>query len=141
MNFGWRDDIGTTGQGETSDGESYPATIFSSGLRRRRIELPKVSLSNISQLEQILDDPAGYVAQTNSTAVKQSEIHLYVCTHGSRDCRCGKIGSTLVAALKAEVAKRQDRAAMIASSGESDAISDIWSRVRIGELAHVGGHK
>ena len=49
---------------------------------------------------------------------------VYVCTHGSRDCRCGDTGGSLVLALREEVRRR-----------------GLDEQVRIGEIAHVGGHK
>ena len=52
-------------------------------------------------------------------------LHLYVCTHGSRDCRCGEGGGAVARALRGELAKR--------GLGEKDVV--------LGEVAHVGGHK
>ena len=50
------------------------------------------------------------------------EIEILVCTHGSRDCRCENIGGALVRALREEIAQR-------------------GANVKVGEIAHVGGHK
>ncbi|KAI0324073.1 hypothetical protein GY45DRAFT_1331926 [Cubamyces sp. BRFM 1775] len=52
-------------------------------------------------------------------------LHLYVCTHGSRDCRCGEGGGAVARALRRELDKR--------GLGEKDVV--------LGEVAHVGGHK
>ncbi|KZV71046.1 hypothetical protein PENSPDRAFT_578384 [Peniophora sp. CONT] len=57
-------------------------------------------------------------------------VHIYVCTHGERDCRCGEHGSGLADALMAEVKRRRRE-----RKGEG------WDRVVVGEVAHVGGHK
>ncbi|KAI0031893.1 Sucrase/ferredoxin-like-domain-containing protein [Vararia minispora EC-137] len=57
-------------------------------------------------------------------------VHLYVCTHAERDCRCGTQGVALVDALRDELRRRRK----VTKSG-------LWHRVVVGELAHVGGHK
>lgn len=58
------------------------------------------------------------------TEADADRLYLYVCTHGSRDCRCGDAGGDVVRALRAEVARR-----------------GIADEVFVGEVAHVGGHK
>ena len=55
---------------------------------------------------------------------REGHVEVYVCTHGSRDCRCADRGGPLVDALKSEVERR-----------------GLKGRVKIGEIAHVGGHK
>ncbi|VDC00508.1 unnamed protein product [Peniophora sp. CBMAI 1063] len=57
-------------------------------------------------------------------------VHIYVCTHGQRDCRCGEHGGGLADALMEEVKRRRTK-----QKGKG------WDRVVIGEVAHVGGHK
>jgi hypothetical protein len=57
-------------------------------------------------------------------------VHLYVCTHGERDCRCGTHGTALADALREEVWRRR-----------RNEQGGIWDRVVVGEVAHVGGHK
>ena len=49
---------------------------------------------------------------------------VYVCTHGSRDCRCSERGGDLVDTLREQVKVR-----------------GLHDSIRIGEIAHVGGHK
>ena len=53
--------------------------------------------------------------------------HVFVCTHGSRDARCGIIGPDLVEAFRAAV--------------EADEDPTLASRVAIRGCSHVGGHK
>ncbi|CDZ98030.1 Ferredoxin [Phaffia rhodozyma] len=55
---------------------------------------------------------------------EKEEIDIYICTHGSRDCRCGDVGGALVDALQVEI----DRL-------------DVSQRVNVWEVSHVGGHK
>lgn len=47
---------------------------------------------------------------------------ILVCTHGSRDCRCGDIGGDLVQSLRETARKR-------------------GIDVKVTECSHVGGHK
>jgi len=58
---------------------------------------------------------------------------VLVCTHGARDCRCGTSGGALFDALRRELELRRQ------NSREED--DQIWERIRLGEVAHVGGHK
>lgn len=50
---------------------------------------------------------------------------IYVCSHGSRDCRCGDVGGALVDSLREEVQKQKIPK----------------DKVRIWEVSHLGGHK
>ncbi len=51
-------------------------------------------------------------------------LHLYVCCHGSRDTRCGKVGNSLVHALDKLIQRRQ-----------------LEGMVQVFKCSHVGGHK
>ncbi|DBB06665.1 TPA: hypothetical protein ACH3X1_012176 [Trebouxia sp. C0004] len=51
-------------------------------------------------------------------------LHLYVCCHGSRDTRCGKLGRDLVNTLDSLIQKQQ-----------------LQSLVQVFKCSHVGGHK
>ena len=51
-------------------------------------------------------------------------LHLYVCCHGSRDTRCGKLGRKLVNTLDSLIQKQQ-----------------LQSMVQVLKCSHVGGHK
>lgn len=59
-----------------------------------------------------------------SVSGKKEQVEIVVCTHGSRDCRCGDKGGALVDALKEEIGRR-----------------GLEGKVKVGEVAHVGGHK
>ena len=54
-----------------------------------------------------------------------SSAHVFVCTHASRDARCGVCGPALVDAFRAAVA----------------ADSELRGRVEVRGCSHVGGHK
>jgi hypothetical protein len=54
----------------------------------------------------------------------ESVDEILVCTHGSRDCRCSDKGGPLVLALREEIERR-----------------GVEGKVRVREVAHVGGHK
>lgn len=82
--------------------------------------------------------PSGTVMRTELAALWEKapearEAHVYVCTHGMRDCRCGVVGTELVEALRAQVAQH---AQLCASQGHEPA-----KRVRVLPISHVGGHK
>lgn len=106
---------------------SCSVTAFSS--RGGQLVIPDVSLRNLDEIEEQLR----LHAETNKVQPDVSpreEIHLYVCTHQNRDCRCGDMGSRVVQALHEEIARRTEAEP-----------SGILSRVKIGEVGHVGGHQ
>ena len=51
-------------------------------------------------------------------------VQLYVCCHGSRDTRCGKLGNSLVAVLEELVQQHQ-----------------LQNLMQVYKCSHVGGHK
>ena len=90
------------------------------------MEVPEVSLENLDEVETRLRMHAdGALVQE-----LPEEIHMYVCTHGARDCRCGTIGGDVVRALRKEIARRVE----LDPSG-------VVGRVVVGEVGHVGGHQ
>jgi hypothetical protein len=128
VNFTWRDahgrgrfpiDAEGSGEGET---EAYAATAYT---REGRIDINTISLANVKQVVETLRSPSpGLVSQDDA-------VHLYVCTHGARDCRCGDTGTAVFRALQEGIAQKVG----------AEAAPDSWRRMRIGEVAHVGGHK
>jgi hypothetical protein len=117
VNFSWSAEQpvwrGAEGVQET---EAYAATAFTpSG----RLDIPSLSSSNMDEVVEKLTShtsaPPGI--QTSD------DVHLYVCTHGARDCRCGDRGGLVVRALRDEVERRN------------------LKQVKVGEVGHVGGHK
>ncbi|OCH88019.1 hypothetical protein OBBRIDRAFT_735238 [Obba rivulosa] len=92
---------GYSGLGDTQP-EAYSATAFSAC---GRIELPEVSTANLDDVAETLQTHA----DTNSPSPAHAEerdsrtLHLYVCTHGARDCRCGDTGGAVYEALRSEV--------------------------------------
>lgn len=53
-----------------------------------------------------------------------SGVQLYVCCHGSRDTRCGKLGNSLVAVLEDLIQQHQ-----------------LQNKMQVYKCSHVGGHK
>lgn len=51
-------------------------------------------------------------------------IQLYVCCHGSRDTRCGKLGHSLVTVLTDLIRQHQ-----------------LQDKMQVYKCSHVGGHK
>jgi hypothetical protein len=56
--------------------------------------------------------------------IKSDKSEILVCTHGSRDCRCADQGLPLVGALEQEIQRL-----------------GLDDRIRVSQVAHVGGHK
>ncbi|WFC98269.1 lipoyl synthase [Malassezia yamatoensis] len=84
--------------------------------------------------------PSGQVMRTTLDTLFQkpsarltSESHLYVCTHGARDCRCGVVGTEVYDALKDKVQEHESRC--------KQQNSQPARRIRVMEVSHVGGHK
>ena len=48
----------------------------------------------------------------------------------ARDCRCGDTSGAVARAVRAEIERRQ-----------RDHASDLSARIKLAEVAHVGGHK
>lgn len=109
------------------DMQEYYLTAFSSA--RGRVEVQNVSMKNVADVGRMLRDHSLPLA--SGGAVRESDdIHVYVCTHMARDCRCGNMGSAVARALREELTRRRERDAR-----------DPSTRVKLAESAHVGGHK
>ncbi|CAO1628708.1 unnamed protein product [Parajaminaea phylloscopi] len=68
------------------------------------------------------------------------EAHIYVCTHGSRDCRCGVAGGELKEQLGREIRTHELR--VIDGTAQGGAVNTNWSKkVKVFGISHVGGHK
>lgn len=61
---------------------------------------------------------------------KTEEAHLYVCTHGARDCRCGVVGEELKEKMREEVRRHEVR---VLGQGSK--------KVKVFGVSHIGGHK
>jgi len=134
VNFSWSPDQPVhpryAGLGEDSAEELYYATAFA--VDRAPLYIPEVSLTNLDDVAGRLSEhartaqlaPETEEGQMDETSEAAAKLHLYVCTHGPRDCRCGETGGDVAKALHKEISKRE-----------------LWDRVSLGEVAHVGGHK
>ncbi|WWC72821.1 uncharacterized protein I206_106785 [Kwoniella pini CBS 10737] len=100
--------------------ESCKARIFWPDGRIKTYD--QYSMNSISSDELLLD--LEYTPISLNVGSKQDIKEILVCTHGSRDCRCSDRGGPLVQALKEEVERR-----------------GVGDKVKINEIAHVGGHK
>ncbi|KZP27415.1 hypothetical protein FIBSPDRAFT_730832 [Athelia psychrophila] len=100
----------------SGDGEAYAATAFTpSG----RVDIPLLSMDTLDEVVQELKSRV----DRPPPSVPEETTHLYVCTHGARDCRCGDMGGAVVRALREEVQRRK------------------LSSVKVAEVGHVGGHQ
>lgn len=128
MNFSWfGNQSGATRSTTGIDQYGQPATAFSAA--GGRLEIPRITIENVDEIEEKLRRHAeGRLGV--ATPAEDDEVHLYVCTHGARDCRCGTTGGQVFKALQEEVARRT-------ALDPQGAIS----RVKVGAVGHVGGHQ
>lgn len=106
----------------------YSATLYPDFLH-----IPDFSPSSIASFESFylsLPPPRTIQPSTETTSAPP-RTHILVCTHASRDCRCGDLGEPLYQALLKEIKRRK-------LGGELREGSD---GVRIARVAHIGGHK
>ena len=109
------------------DMQEYYLTAFLSA--RGKVEVPCVSMKNVCDVGSMLREH-GLPLLSGETAPVSKEIHVYVCMHMARDCRCGNTGSAVVREFREELGRHRVR--------------DAWDpsmRVKLAESAHVGGHK
>ncbi|KAG1758768.1 Sucrase/ferredoxin-like-domain-containing protein [Suillus occidentalis] len=127
VNFAWSEDqksVCARPPGE-EDKQEYHLTAFAHP--RGKLEAT-VSMDNIDEVGERLRAHAEGVSGVTSS--NSDDVHLYVCTHGARDCRCGDTGGAVAQAIRDELRKRRD----------SDP-SDPSTCIKLAEVAHVGGHK
>lgn len=87
-----------------------------------------VSMENVDEVAEQLRAHAEGVAE--AIPMNSDDVHLYVCTHGARDCRCGDTGGAVAQAIRHELRRRRDANP-----------SDPSTHIKLAEVAHVGGHK
>jgi hypothetical protein len=116
--------------GTTEKEESYPATLFDG---QHAVETRAQSGVEWAHAGTSGSPDTSDHLTLEETPVGTSPVHLLVCTHGSRDCRCGETGGAVVRALRDAHAERLARATDAAER-------ERWELVKIGEVAHVGGH-
>ncbi|KAI0067130.1 hypothetical protein BV25DRAFT_1280939 [Artomyces pyxidatus] len=125
VNFAWTSDHDSGMDAGLGQREEYSASAFAPGCRR--LFIPSVSMENIDDVSEKIQK---HVQSPPDNATRDDAIHLYVCTHGARDCRCGDLGGGVADALREEVRRR--RAADPAGP---------CANIVVGEVGHVGGHK
>lgn len=72
----------------------------------------------------IVDTPPKTPAWHAGSVAELQGLHLFVCSHGTRDARCGKLGPPLARRLRTLATSR-----------------GLLDSVRVYECSHVGGHK
>jgi len=118
VNFSW------FGEELVPPPNTQPATVFSH--LGGRLEIPDVSLENLDWVERTIQCHLRGPL-TNRTA---QDVHVYVCTHGARDCRCGERGGRVLQALQEALQRELKR--------HPDGPAN---HIKIGRVGHVGGHK
>ncbi|KAH8103354.1 Sucrase/ferredoxin-like-domain-containing protein [Cristinia sonorae] len=128
VNFAWTPDQDCV-HPDTKDAEwesareTYRLTAFSRF--RGRLEVSEIKEGEIEGLLEVLKAHGSPLSPGEDAAGTDVDpVSIYVCTHRNRDCRCGDTGSAFFEALRSEVAGRQ-----------------LESRVQVGAVGHVGGHK
>ena len=117
------DGVGTDVKFE--DVETYPAKLlFPDGKVFHYSHFDQGTLDDIRFLEDVNWDVDNEAARKVGGRARDGKYEVLVCTHGSRDCRCGDRGGPLRDELLEEVRKR-----------------GLENEVVIREIAHVGGHK
>ncbi|KAF8626577.1 hypothetical protein AX15_004790 [Amanita polypyramis BW_CC] len=104
--------------------ESYRATVFS---KNGQLEIPHVSLGNVDEIGDVVRRFAIEPGEAAGEKVAD-EIHLLVCTHMARDCRCGEQGGAFVRRLREEI-----------EHTPKERLKGI-AEIRVGEVGHIGGH-
>ncbi|GAA5854128.1 hypothetical protein JCM8547_008239 [Rhodosporidiobolus lusitaniae] len=120
---------------EGGEEEVYSATLYPDF-----IDFPTFSLSSLPDFEflftslspapSLMPSPSSPAHAPSSTPTSK-RTHIFVCTHSSRDCRCGDFGEPLYQALVREAKRR----------GLGGELKEGEKGVRIARVAHVGGHK
>ena len=106
--------------------------MFSVARPNAHVVIPGVTRANVEEVDARLralvrgesESGEGEGSKEAARDGDQDRLFLYVCTHGSRDCRCGDSGGDVARALQREIDRR-----------------GLAGQVFLGEVAHVGGHK
>ncbi|KAJ3532240.1 hypothetical protein NMY22_g7823 [Coprinellus aureogranulatus] len=122
VNFAW---FGEPERGEAAAGAEEVVSGVAYTPTGGRLVLPHISHSNV---DTVLEQLTAHMEATSLRPETHDHIDILVCTHGARDCRCGERGGKVYQALREEVTKMR-----LEEQG--------LPKVRIGEVAHVGGHK
>ncbi|GAA5836606.1 hypothetical protein JCM11251_002675 [Rhodosporidiobolus azoricus] len=145
------------GEGEVKEGEQWditrnkfeqppeggPEEIYTATVYPDFLTIPSLSVSTLPALESHLSSlppaPASSLSPSSpslaSSAPSPSRTHIFICTHGTRDCRCGDLGEPLYQALLSEIKRRK-------LGGELKGhVRHENSGVRIARIGHIGGHK
>ncbi|CAL5225505.1 g8334 [Coccomyxa viridis] len=106
------------------DAMLFPSGMWVKGLDQEA--LPGVIAAVVSQPTDDNPDftPPPLKKSVQSAARSTPPLSLFVCTHGSRDCRCGTIGDKLVRRLDSLIAER-----------------DLEASIAVFRCSHIGGHK
>lgn len=118
VNFSW------FGEESVPLSNTQPATVFSH--LGGKLEIPDVSLENLDGVEKTIQSHLS----GSLTDLTTQDVHLYVCTHGARDCRCGERGGRVLRTLQEAVQLELQRH----PGGPAN-------HIKVGEVGHVGGHK
>ncbi|KAK0549060.1 hypothetical protein OC844_006927 [Tilletia horrida] len=122
------------------EAELFDLYIYTAAGKQAR--LGGISLANLDdgepfahKIKTAIEQAAPAHARASSSSHELPETHIYVCTHGMRDCRCGVAGAQLQEALRAEITEHEQECAAAAHGGRPA------RQVRVAGISHIGGHK
>jgi hypothetical protein len=127
VNAYW-DGKGDAGPPRPREEEVYPATlVYPDGKRFTFPAFSAQTLTDPALATALAYNPAMDISLAPPNFLPQARgpkefPEILVCTHGSRDCRCGTKGGELVARLR-------------------EIVGEHKLNIPIREVAHVGGHK
>jgi lipoyl synthase len=102
--------------------EEYGAILYSSDYISH-VPFP-ISLSTLENFETLYSS----VLSGNKPSGQLTDTHIFVCCHGSRDCRCEIIGNSLYNSLQEEFRRRH-------------LFSNPLHEIKVNKISHIGGHK
>ncbi|KZS90147.1 hypothetical protein SISNIDRAFT_488679 [Sistotremastrum niveocremeum HHB9708] len=106
--------------------EGCKATLYTPSAGNVGLEIRDIQGDNVEEKLATISPLFGVHAKPVVPTIMKSDsdVQLYVCTHGSRDCRCGDEGGRVLRAIRDHLRSR-----------------DLSLKVSVNETAHVGGHK
>ncbi|KZT38273.1 hypothetical protein SISSUDRAFT_1062109 [Sistotremastrum suecicum HHB10207 ss-3] len=112
--------------GDTDLLEGCKATLYTPSAGNVGLEIDDLQENNVEEKLATIAPLFGVNPKSPvpGTVKSDSDVQLYVCTHGSRDCRCGDEGGRVLRAIRDHLRSR-----------------DSSLKVACNETAHVGGHK
>ncbi|CEH13243.1 related to lip5-lipoic acid synthase [Ceraceosorus bombacis] len=118
--------------GGAADDELYAMLLYRDGKAASIQSLSFNTLDQGSPLVTKIEDALSQAKRQTARSQPKDVSDIFVCIHGSRDCRCGIAGGELCERLEEETRKYRERTLLDGAKPK---------RIRIWGIGHVGGHK